>query len=135
MLWSMPLTLTHSFSTLSPIRQLKKSGNASFPSLRNFRVHIPGKPLIFQHTIYRERRNFDLATEKNESERMRVVDELMAEAVKRYKDVYYVTTTNATSPKHDTSVDGTHPGDHGYSLWAESIQKPILKILRKYGIR
>ena len=58
-----------------------------------------------------------------------------AEAVKRYKDVYYVTTTNATSPKHDTSVDGTHPGDHGYSLWAESIQKPILKILRRSGIR
>ena len=106
-----------------------------FPFIEKLQGAHPGKPLIFQHTIYRERRNFDLATEKNESERMRVVDELMAEAVKRYKDVYYVTTTNATSPKHDTSVDGTHPGDHGYSLWAESIQKPILKILRKYGIR
>ncbi|MCI6328028.1 MAG: lipase, partial [Bacteroidales bacterium] len=106
-----------------------------FPFIEKLQGAHPGKPLIFQHTIYRERRNFDLATEKNESERMGVVDELMAEAVKRYKDVYYVTTTNATSPKHDTSVDGTHPGDHGYSLWAESIQKPILKILRKYGIR
>ena len=34
----------------------------------------------------------------------------------------------------DTSVDGTHPGDYGYTLWARSIQKPLLKILKKYGI-
>lgn len=106
-----------------------------FPFIEKIQAAHPGKPLIFQHTIYRERRNFDLATDKNESDRIKVVDELMAEAVKKYKDVYFVTTTNATDPKHDTSVDGTHPGDHGYALWAESIQKPVLKILKKYGIR
>ncbi|MGM9737480.1 MAG: SGNH/GDSL hydrolase N-terminal domain-containing protein [Candidatus Cryptobacteroides sp.] len=106
-----------------------------FPFIEKIQAAHPGIPLIFQHTIYRERRNFDLATDKNESDRIKVVDELMAEAVKKYKDVYFVTTTNATSPKHDTSVDGTHPGDYGYTLWAESIQKPVLKILKKYGIR
>ncbi|MGM9768504.1 MAG: SGNH/GDSL hydrolase family protein [Candidatus Cryptobacteroides sp.] len=106
-----------------------------FPFIEKLQAAHPGKPLIFQHTIYRERRNFDQATEKSESDRIKVVDELMAEAVKKYKDVYYVANTNATSPKHDTSVDGTHPGDYGYSLWAESIRKPVLKILRKYGIR
>lgn len=57
----------------------------------------PGKPLIFMHTIWRERRNFNL--------------------------------------DHDTTVDGVHPSDWGYHLWAESVRKPILKILRKYGIR
>mgnify|MGYP003302771150 CR=1 FL=1 len=48
---------------------------------------------------------------------------------------YYIEVTNATSPTHETSVDGTHPGDYGYTLWAESLQKPLLKILKKYGIR
>mgnify|MGYP000142842517 CR=1 FL=1 len=55
--------------------------------------------------------------------------------LKKYKDVYYIDCTNATDCQHESSVDGTHPGDHGYTLWAESIRKPILKILKKYGIR
>ena len=59
----------------------------------------------------------------------------MAQAVKKYKDVYFITCTNATSPEHDTSVDGTHPDDHGYFLWARSVEKPIMKILAKYGIK
>ena len=46
-----------------------------------------------------------------------------------------LTATCATAPNHETSVDGTHPSDYGYTLWAESIRKPIVKILRKYGIR
>ncbi len=30
------------------------------------------------------------------------------------------------------SIGGVHPNDNGYSLWEKSIEKPILKILRKY---
>ena len=41
----------------------------------------------------------------------------------------------STSPDHYTSVDGTHPGDYGYTLWARSIRKPVQRILRRYGIR
>ena len=33
------------------------------------------------------------------------------------------------------SVDGVHPGDYGYWLWADSVRKPILRIFRRYGIR
>jgi lysophospholipase L1-like esterase len=36
---------------------------------------------------------------------------------------------------HSTSVDGIHPSDYGYTLWAKSVKKPLLKILAKYGIR
>ena len=32
-------------------------------------------------------------------------------------------------------VDGIHPGNDGYSKWAESIEAPVLAILRKYGIK
>ena len=56
------------------------------------------------------------------------------EAVKKYDDVYFI-QTNATDAMHSTSVDGIHPSDYGYTLWAQSIRKPILKILKKYGIR
>ena len=38
---------------------------------------------------------------------------------------------NADDGSHEWSVDGTHP----YYLWTRSIEKPILRILRKYGIK
>ena len=91
--------------------------------------------MIFQKTIYRESRNFNTGSDKSEGRRMEVVDSLMKIAVKKYADVYFVTATCATAPNHETSVDGIHPSDYGYTLWAESIRKPIVKILRKYGIR
>ena len=58
----------------------------------------------------------------------------MKEACKKYENVYFI-QTNATDKLHETSTDGTHPSDYGYTLWARSIQKPLLKIFRKYGIR
>ncbi len=106
-----------------------------FPFIETLQAAKPDVPLIFQRTIYRERRNFNTHTEEYESGRQHLVDSLMAIACKKYDNVYYVTTTDASSKTHETSVDGTHPGDYGYTLWAESIRKPVLKILRKYGIR
>lgn len=94
----------------------------------------PDIPLIFQQTIYRERRNFDLKTDANERAKQEMAEKLMKEACKKYKNVYF-TQPNATDELHETSVDGTHPGDLGYTLWAKSIQKPLLKILKKYGIK
>ena len=94
----------------------------------------PGKPLIFMHTIWRERRNFNLEHNQVEGKKIAMADSLMKIAVKKYKDVYYI-PSNATSPDHDTTVDGVHPSDWGYYMWAESIRKPIVKILRKYGIK
>ena len=95
----------------------------------------PDAPLIFQKTIYRERRSYDAGTDRSEAAKMEMAAKMMREACAKYKNVYYVETTNATAPNHETSVDGTHPGDYGYQLWAESVAEPICKILAKYGIR
>ncbi len=95
----------------------------------------PDAPLIFQKTIYREWRNFSTEVDGYETRKQEMVDKMMREACKKYKNVYYVDTTNATAPDHETSVDGTHPGDYGYQLWAKSVAKPIVKILAKYGIK
>lgn len=106
-----------------------------FPFIEKLQAAHPGKPLIFQRTIYRESRNFNTVNAKFEADRQALTDSLMKIAVKKYKDVYYIASTNATAPSHDTSVDGTHPSDYGYTLWAESLRKPLTKILRKYGIK
>ena len=106
-----------------------------FPFIEKLQKAHPGKPLIFQRTIYRERRNFNVAYEEFEGQRQDRAGELMRQAMKKYPDVYYIETTNATAPTHETSVDGVHPGDYGYTLWAELLQKPLLKILKKYGIK
>ncbi|MCQ2135704.1 MAG: SGNH/GDSL hydrolase family protein [Bacteroidales bacterium] len=100
----------------------------------------PGKPLIFQQTIYRERRNFNQVNNQYEQDKIDMAASIFKEIKstkegrEKYKDVYLI-GTNATSPEHETSVDGTHPGDYGYYLWARSIEKPILKILSKYGLK
>lgn len=106
-----------------------------FPFIEKLQKAHPGKPLIFQRTIYRESRNFNTGSERAEKKRQDCAEKLMREAMKKYADVYYIEVTNATSPTHETSVDGTHPGDYGYTLWAESLRKPLLKILKKYGIK
>ena len=105
-----------------------------FPFIEKIQSAHPDIPLIFQQTIYREKRNFDLATEKKENDKQEMAAKLMKEACRKYKNVYFI-QTNATDELHETSVDGIHPGDYGYTLWAKSIEKPLLKILKKYGIR
>ena len=105
-----------------------------FPFIEQLQKSHPDIPLIFQQTIYRERRNFNTAVAASEQAKQEMAAKLMKEACKKYKNVYFV-QTNATDELHETSVDGTHPGDYGYTLWAQSIQKPILKILKKYGIQ
>ena len=44
-----------------------------------------------------------------------VSERLMKQACKKYKNVYLI-PTNAADELEDTSVDGTHPGDYGYTL-------------------
>ncbi len=105
------------------------------PFIKTVQASHPGKPLIFLRTIYRENRAFDTAREKREQERMEYVDAIMAKIVKQYDDVYFVDVKNQTGTDHETSADGTHPMSWGYWRWANAIQKPLLKILKKYGIK
>ena len=104
-----------------------------FPFIERLRAAHPGKPLIFQQTIYREGRNYDTVLDEVEAAKQAMADSLMAIAVKRYPDVYYI-RPNATSPLRESSVDGTHPDDYGYYLWMCSIEQPLLEILKKYGV-
>ncbi len=119
-----------SFSNPS-IEQIKER---LFPFIEKVQAAHPGKPLIFQRTIYREWRNFNTGSAKAEADRIAFADSLMKVACKKYKDVYYI-YPNASAEDHETTQDGTHPSDRGYQLWARSIEKPVKKILRKYGIK
>ena len=94
----------------------------------------PGKPLIFQRTIYREKRNLDTVVDKRESAKAEAVEEMFYEIKNgkdkaKYKDVYLI-TPNA-SDNHETSVDGIHPDNYGYSLWYRSIEEPVRYILAR----
>ena len=92
-----------------------------------------GKPLIFMSSIYRENRNFDTVVDKKEAAKDAMARKLMAEALQKYEDVYFI-ESNAANEWHETTVDGVHPGDAGYFLWALSVKDQILEILAKYGI-
>lgn len=105
-----------------------------FKFIETIQSNKPGVPLIFMSTIWRERRNFDTQHDEVEVKKAEMADSLMKIAVKKYKDVYFI-KSNATSDQHDTTIDGVHPGDWGYHMWAESVCKQIVKILKKYGIK
>lgn len=106
-----------------------------FPFIEKIQAAHPGTPLIFQRTIRREELNYNTAKVRQENKKWAAADSMMKIAVKKYDDVYYVTTTSAELKSHETSVDGVHPTNYGYTLWMESISKPVRKILRKYGIK
>lgn len=95
----------------------------------------PGKPLIFQRTIYWERENFNTSAQKEFEGRRALTDSLMPILCKRYPDVYYIKPDAETHNGEASTSDGVHPNDNGYTCWERSIEKPILRILRKYGIK
>ena len=118
------------FSNPSPA-QIK---SRLFPFIEKIQSAHPDIPLIFQRTIRRENRNFDKVLDREEAERIHVADSMMSIACKKYKNVYYI-FPNASEKNHEASIDGTHPSDYGYELWESSIERKVLRILRKYGIR
>jgi hypothetical protein len=105
-----------------------------FPFIEKLQKAHPGKPLIFQQTIRRESRNFSLSREKYEQDKQDMAEKMMYEAVKKYKDVYFI-RPNATGLTNEQSVDGVHPDNYGYTLWEKSVENDIVQILRKYGIQ
>ena len=104
-----------------------------FPFIEKIQESHPGIPLIFQQTIYRENRNFNTKSDENERAKQEMVKTMMKQACKKYKHVYFIETC-ATSYDHNTSVDGIHPDSYGYIIWTNTVEKPIKKILNKYGM-
>lgn len=100
----------------------------------------PGVPMIFQQTIYREKRNFNVAEDAKEQAKMDMAASIFKEIKstkegrEKYKDVYFI-VPEAHAANHEATVDGVHPDNYGYSLWTASIEKQIVKILKKYGIK
>lgn len=110
-------------------------GSRIRPFIEAVRKHSPNMPIIFINTIYREYRNFKPAYEEKEQNRIEFVEKTMKEVVKEYKGVYFVNVPNQTGTDHVTSADGVHPYSYGYHRWAQAIEKPIRKILKKHGIK
>ena len=60
---------------------------------------------------------------------------VMDKAVKEFENVYFINIRSLTGKGHDSSVDGVHPSDMGYTRLAKEIEKPVMKILKKHGIK
>lgn len=101
------------------------------PFIRRFVKERPGIPLIFLQTIRREKRNFSESYDAREKAKRENAEKMMQEMVAKYPNVYWINTTNATSPTHEATSDGSHPDSYGYTLWMESVKEPIMKILTK----
>ena len=114
---------------------IEQIGSRIRPFIEAVRKGNPDIPIIFINTIYRESRNFSPSYEKREQDRIDFVEQILAKVTKEYKSVYFVNVPNQTGTDHITSADGTHPYSYGYHRWAQAIEKPILKILKKHKIK
>lgn len=95
--------------------------------LKTVREKHPTTPLIFQNTIYRGIRNFDVEMDKSETAKMEAGVEMVRKAMETDPNIYLifpVADLDGTS-----STDKTHPSDLGYAHWAESILQPIIEII------
>ena len=110
-------------------------GSRIRPFIEAVRKNSPDMPIIFLNTIYREHRNFLPRYDQKEQSRIDYVEETMAAITKEYKNVYFVNVPNQTGTDHITSADGTHPYSYGYHRWAQAIEKPVMKILKKHKIK
>lgn len=105
------------------------------PFIARIREKLPSTPLIFVQTIWRESANFNLDVRAREDAKREAARRMMAEAIKRFDNVYFIDKENLTGTDHATSADGTHPSDLGYWRWAQNLQPELLKVLEKHGIR
>lgn len=48
-------------------------------------------------------------------------------------NIYFVIPT--VDVNGESCTDKVHPSDLGYYNWMESIRKPIVKIMKKYGMK
>lgn len=105
-----------------------------FPFIERLQAAHPGKPLIFQQTIIRGGQDFNRGVYDSEYAKRHMADSLMRIAVRKYDDVYFL-HPDPDDGEQEWSVDGIHPDDYGYFLWERSIEKKLLRILRRYGIK
>jgi lysophospholipase L1-like esterase len=113
------------FSNPSP-EEIEKNF-ASF--VKTIRAKHPTTPIIFQQTIYRERRNFNTKVDSVEAAKMVTARKVVTKAMKDDPNIYFIIPSTGTDGV--TSVDGIHPDDMGYWRWMQSIKQPILNILNK----
>jgi hypothetical protein len=103
--------------------------------VETIRKSHPTTPLIFLQTIYREKRNFDESVNRTEQEKMDMAVQVVTEAMKHDKNIYFINAKDVTGNDHISTTDGVHPSALGYYRWATAIQPLIINILSKYNIK
>ena len=95
------------------------------PFVKKIRSKHPTTPLVFLETVDRECKNFDLKKRKFENDKEQAAREEIAKVIANDPNIYFFEPGLYTGTDHETSVDGTHPGDMGYQRAAINIAEKI----------
>ena len=99
------------------------------------RAAHPGVPMIFLQTERRETRNFNTSIDKSEAAKQKIAEDMVRERMKKDKDIYFISSEDFLGKDFHATADGTHPTDLGFTYMLQSITPPIVKKLKKYGIK
>lgn len=100
------------------------------PFVKRIREAHPNIPIIFIQTLERDTRNFNLEIRKFEDDKRAAAAEMMAQVMKKYKNIYFINPGMPIGDDFDATVDGTHPTDLGYQRMLDVITPQIERILR-----
>src|SRR5690606_28124829 len=87
-------------------------------------------PLIFLHTLYRGRNNYNLRSRENEARKREAATKIMAGIMRKYQNVYLIENPLTKEVSDDMSADSVHPSDLGYHFIAKNISAQLQSILK-----
>ena len=102
--------------------------------VKEIRKNHKNTPLVFVQTIRREARNFNEAVEKHEAEKQSAAEQVVKEAMKSDKNIYFIDSDGFLGEDSMATVDGTHPNDLGFTRMLEKLIPALNKIFRQHGI-
>lgn len=87
-------------------------------------------PIIFLHTLYRGRNNFNLKSRESEAAKRKAATELMESIMRRYPNIYLLENPLTGEVSDDMSADSVHPSDIGYQFIAKKLSAELRKLLK-----
>ncbi|HYK76070.1 MAG TPA: SGNH/GDSL hydrolase family protein, partial [Daejeonella sp.] len=107
----------------------------AYPFIMALRKQHPGVPIIVMESVVQEIEVFDQETDKSLKEQNKALVEVMTQLKKeKVPHLYFIKSTNLLGNDNEGTIDGSHPNDIGFFRMTAGLKKPIVKILKRYGI-
>jgi lysophospholipase L1-like esterase len=98
--------------------------------IQKLRAHNPDIPILFVESILFPHSMFDVQMYKTVTDKNKALRKEYELLRKQYKNIYYLPATKLIGTDGETTVDGIHLTDLGFTRFADELQKTVRQIIR-----